>query len=113
MSGDAVDFGYLETYAAGDLQVVTEVLTLFRGQAELWQDQLADPGDGWRDLAHMIKGAARGVGANALGDVADRAERGDVRLAPQLQAALADAVAAINGYLGASGPAGYRSRPPG
>lgn len=99
MSGDAVNFGYLETYAAGDMQVVTEVLTVFRGQATLWQDQLADSGDGWRDLAHTIKGAARSVGANALGDVADRAERGDVRLAPELRAVLAEAVTAIDGYL--------------
>ena len=99
MSGDTVNFSYLETYAAGDMQVVTEVLTLFGGQAELWREQLADPGDGWRDLAHSIKGAARGVGANVLGEVADRAERGDIDLAPELEAALKDAVAAIHGYL--------------
>ena len=99
MSGDAVDFGYLETYAARDMQVVTEVLTLFRGQAALWREQLDAPDAGWRDLAHTIKGAARSVGANALGDVADRAERGDLRLAPELQAALADALLAIDVYL--------------
>lgn len=97
--GDAVDFEYLETFAAGDMQVVTEVLALFRGQAEVWQGKLADPGDDWRDLTHTIKGASRGVGARVLGDVCDRAERGDASQAPVVQAALADAVAEIEGYL--------------
>jgi len=100
MSGGAVDFEYLEGFAAGDMQVVTEVLELFQGQAEGWLAQL-DPPDAaaWRDLAHTIKGASRGVGANALGDVADRAERGDPSLAPELRAALNDALADIEGYL--------------
>ena len=99
MSGEAVDFDYLEGFAAGDMQVVTEVLDLFRGQAELWSAALETPGDGWRDLAHTMKGAARGIGANRLGDVCDRAERGDAALAPEVRAALADTVAAIEGYL--------------
>jgi HPt (histidine-containing phosphotransfer) domain-containing protein len=94
-----VDFDYLEGYAAGDMTVVTEVLALFRTQAEGWSTQLQAPGAGWRDLAHTIKGAARGIGANALGDIADRAERGDAGMAPQLSAALAETVAEIEGYL--------------
>ena len=100
MSDEAVDFDYLEGFAAGDMQVVTEVLALFQGQAEGWIPRLdrADA-EGWRDLAHTIKGSARGIGATALGEAADRAERGDPSLAPQLRAALADALAAIEGYL--------------
>lgn len=101
MSGDAVDFGYLETYTAGDRQVIAEVLTLFLGQAEQWRAALVDPRDGWRDLMHTVKGAARGIGANTLGDVADRAERSDAGQAPQVLAALADTMAAIDGYLAA------------
>lgn len=99
MSGEAVDFDYLETFAAGDMQVVTEVLALFQGQAETWLRKLDAPGEGWRDLAHTIKGASRGIGANALGDAADRAEKGDASLAPELRTALNDALAAIEGYL--------------
>lgn len=99
MSGGAVDFDYLEGFAAGDMQVVTEVLALFQGQAEGWLQRLDGPADGWRDLVHTIKGAARGIGANALGDVADRAERGDPGLAPEVRAALNDALADIEGYL--------------
>lgn len=94
-----VDFDYLEGYAAGDMTVVTEVLALFRSQAEGWAAQLEAPGAGWRDLAHTIKGASRGIGALALGDLCDRAERGDVSMAPQVKAALAETVAEIEGYL--------------
>ncbi len=100
MRNEAVDFEYLEGFAAGDMQVVTEVLALFQGQAESWAPRIdrADPTD-WRDLAHTIKGSARGIGATALGDVADKAERGDPSMAPALRAALADALASIEGYL--------------
>ena len=99
MADTAVDFDYLEGFAAGDMQVVTDVLGLFQGQAEGWMSRLETPDDGWRDLAHTIKGSARGIGANALGDVADRAERGDASMAPELKTALADALADIEGYL--------------
>ena len=95
----AVDFDYLEDFAAGDMQVVTEVLQLFQGQAEIWRDKLANPGDGWRDLAHTIKGASRGIGANALGAIADRAERGDPAMAGEVLAALDETMAEIEGYL--------------
>lgn len=72
----AVDFGYLEGFAAGDAQVVEEVLNLFREQAALWSNLLDPAGEGWRDAVHTIKGAARGVGAFALGDACEAAEKG-------------------------------------
>ena len=60
----AVDFGYLEGFAAGDAGVVREVLDLFLAQAKVWDAGLAAPDPaGLRDLAHNIKGTARGVGA--------------------------------------------------
>jgi HPt (histidine-containing phosphotransfer) domain-containing protein len=96
----AVDFGYLEGFAAGDAQVVEEVLNLFREQAALWSNLLDPAGEGWRDAAHTIKGASRGVGAFALGDACERAERGldptlnGVRDA--LDAALADIAAYVH-----------------
>ncbi len=94
-----MEFDYLESFAAGDMQVVTEVLALFQGQAEGWRVKLDAPGEGWRDLAHTIKGAARGIGATTLGDLADRAERGDASMAPELKATLDATVADIEGYL--------------
>ena len=73
----AVDFGYLERYAGGDQALVDEVLGLFREQAEIWLKLLdpAAPADAWRDAAHSLKGSALGVGAFALADECDAAER--------------------------------------
>ena len=69
-----VDFGYLESFAAGDAGVVAEVLQLYRGEAETWLGKL-DPADpSWGDVVHTIKGASRGIGAFALGDLCAQAE---------------------------------------
>ena len=72
----AVDFGYLETYAGGDMALVEEVLGLFREQAGMWV-RLLDPkaaAEAWRDAAHTLKGSARGIGAGALADACEAAE---------------------------------------
>jgi HPt (histidine-containing phosphotransfer) domain-containing protein len=92
----AVDFGYLEGFAAGDSGVVDEVLELFREQAALWTPMLDPSHDGWHDAVHTVKGAARGVGAFALGDVCERAEAGQESLEgvkTALDAALMDIAA--------------------
>jgi HPt (histidine-containing phosphotransfer) domain-containing protein len=94
----AVDFGYLEGFAAGDRQVVSEVLALFRQQAEIWAATLDAGNPGWRDVVHTIKGAARGVGANALGDACARAEAEGEAGVPAVRAALETAVAEIAAY---------------
>ncbi len=73
----AVDFAYLESYTAGDTVVLEEVLRLFQHQCELWAPLLSTAHEGWRDAAHTLKGAAAGIGANALSQVASEAERGD------------------------------------
>jgi HPt (histidine-containing phosphotransfer) domain-containing protein len=73
----AVDFAYLERYAAGDASLIDEVLGLFREQAEIWV-RLLDPGEAaeaWRDAAHSLKGSALGIGAFALADECEAAER--------------------------------------
>ncbi len=73
----AVDFSYLERYAAGDPALVEEVLGLFRQQAEIWM-RLLDPGaeDGaWRDAAHSLKGSALAIGATELAGRCESAER--------------------------------------
>jgi hypothetical protein len=99
-SFEAVDFGYLEDFAAGDLSIVREVLVLFQGQADIWVRSLNPEAPGWRDTVHTIKGAARGVGAHALGDVCAKAEEagGEGDLAA-VQAALDAALADIATYL--------------
>jgi HPt (histidine-containing phosphotransfer) domain-containing protein len=72
----AVDFAHLEAYAAGDQQVVDEVLALFREQAAMWARLLDSAGEAetWRDAVHTLKGSARGVGAFALGEACAAAE---------------------------------------
>ena len=96
----AMDFAYLEAFASGDMRVVTEVLGLFREQATGWAQGLRGPDAAVADVLHSIKGTAKSVGANALGDAAERAE---LSAAPadleQVKAALEAAVAEIEGYL--------------
>ena len=96
-----VDFGYLEGFAAGDRQVVGEVLQLFLQQARLWTPGLEGANAGWADVVHTIKGAARGIGANALGDVCQRVEGEGVQELAAVRAALAAAVADVEAYLSA------------
>ena len=96
----SVDFAYLESYTANDRQVIVEVLGLFQGQAELWAAQLDDPGQDRSDLSHTIKGAARGIRATALGDVADLVERGAADQVLALKAALDEVLSDIAAYLG-------------
>jgi hypothetical protein len=93
----AVDFAYLEDFAAGDFGVVEEVLSLFREQAQMWS-ALLDPGsEGWRDAVHTIKGTAMGIGAFRLGEACELAEiEGVFKLAAvnhALDLALADIAA--------------------
>jgi HPt (histidine-containing phosphotransfer) domain-containing protein len=97
-----VDFGYLEGFAAGDRQVVGEVLNLFLQQAEIWAGSLDAANAGWGDVVHTIKGAARGVGANTLGDACARAEANGPAGLPAVRAGLAAAVADIQAYLSGS-----------
>ena len=70
----AVDFQYLESFTAGDGQVIDEVLSLFCEQAAIWSALLSPAGEGWRDAVHTIKGAARGIGAFRLGEACALAE---------------------------------------
>ena len=97
-AGEAVDFGYLESFAAGDRRVVDEVLELFLGQAAQWAPKLSDEAPGWRDVVHTIKGAGRGIGAVALGDACAEAEVEGEAMLPRVRQALDEAVAAIEAY---------------
>src|SRR5262249_6554868 len=93
-----VDFAYLEGVAAGDRVVVDEGLRVVLQQAETWVRAL-DPQDGdWRDIVDTIKSAARGSGANALGDICARAEADGEGGLGAVRAALGVAVAEIAAY---------------
>ncbi len=95
----AVDFGYLETYAGGDLALVEEVLGLFRQQTEIWGPMLDPHGDAWRDAVHTVKGAARGIGANALAAACEHAEEAGPGALPTVHAQIDAALADVAAYL--------------
>ena len=74
-----VDLAHLSRYTGGDLELNAEVLKLFVGQAEQLIARLRihlDRADakGWHDVTHSLKGAARGIGAFELADIAAAAE---------------------------------------
>jgi len=101
----AVDFAYLESYTMNDAGVIEEVLRLFQQQCELWSPLLSVSHEGWRDAAHTLKGAAAGIGANALAERAGEAEKGDEagaagrleKVKTAMDAALHDVAAYLHG----------------
>ncbi len=71
-----IDLAQLETMTGGDAPLAAEAIGIFRQSAELW-GRMLDPhtdADHWSDAAHAIKGAARSVGAMALGEACEAAE---------------------------------------
>ncbi len=69
-----VDFAYLEDFAAGEDEVIDEVLALFREQSAIWGAMLSADQEGWRDAVHTLKGSSRGIGAFAVGEACARCE---------------------------------------
>ncbi len=89
----AIDLEHLAKYTGGEKALNEEILRLFDGQiagmvTEL--NGLIASGDAkrWREIAHTIKGAARGVGAFEMGEAAAKAEPVNPADGTQAQAAL-------------------------
>ena len=95
---DFMDFSYLEKFVGGEVSIVLEVLAVFREQAPKWAAGLDPSNPDWRAAAHTVKGAARGIGANALGDLCEAAEFGEPKDLPPVRAALEQVVADIVAY---------------
>ena len=79
MGKNAIDLEHLARYTGGERGLNSEVLRLFDGQitkmvAELHTLLASRDGKRWREVAHSIKGAARGVGAFSMGDLAASVE---------------------------------------
>jgi HPt (histidine-containing phosphotransfer) domain-containing protein len=94
-----VDYQHLEAQAAGNRDVMREVLGLFVTHCEQVIGELERAGDAktWKQWTHTLKGSARGVGAFAVAEAAADAERHSMdksRLEP-LKAAFAEASAFI------------------
>ena len=74
---DLLDLDHLDRYVAGDTVLRDEVLAIFEEQAATWLRTLDPKADdqAWRDAAHSLKGAARGVGAWDVGHACEQAEK--------------------------------------
>jgi HPt (histidine-containing phosphotransfer) domain-containing protein len=83
-----VDLEHLNTYTGGDRKLNCQILGLFDGQCREIIEKLAyiaenaeaaDSTKSWCDAVHSLKGAARGVGAFKIGDIAAEAEKMELR----------------------------------
>ncbi len=88
MADVPVDLSHLARYTGGDKALNAEILKLFDDQVSQMVDQLLtvlEQRDGrkWREVTHTIKGAARGVGAFAMGEAAADAEPVDPTTNPE------------------------------
>lgn len=100
-----IDFSHLDAYTAGDVQLTNEVLSLFKVQGIVLLQRLEGLPDArtWRETAHALKGAARGIGAWRVAELAQDVEalalassdKRDGGLRP-LAAAFAEAAMAID-----------------
>ena len=72
----AVDMTHLQRYTLGDAALETALFDEFLPSAARYIEQLSGTlnDDDWSRTAHALKGAARGIGAFDLGDLAARAE---------------------------------------
>lgn len=73
---EPIDLEHLEKYVFGDRALLDEILSIFIEQASALIRRMnieAEDAD-WREAAHTLKGASRGVGAFRLGDLAAEAE---------------------------------------
>jgi HPt (histidine-containing phosphotransfer) domain-containing protein len=85
MTAAPIDLDHLARYTGGDRTLNTEILRLFNGQVHNMVDELLAVLQQrdvrkWRQVTHTLKGAARGVGAFAMGDAAAAAEPVDPAL---------------------------------
>jgi HPt (histidine-containing phosphotransfer) domain-containing protein len=77
-----VNLAHLARYTGGDAGIDAEVLTLFADQSvdllkRLEAALAQSDSKTWRNTAHSIKGAARGIGAFLLADTAAQVEATD------------------------------------
>ncbi len=87
MADTPVDLAHLARYTGGDKSLNAEILRLFDGQISEMVEQLQSiiaqrDQKKWRQVTHTIKGAARGVGAFAMGQAAADAEPVDPSAQP-------------------------------
>ena len=93
VSKPPIDLEHLARYTGGDRTLNAEILRLFDGQITDMVTQLnsvraACDSKRWREITHTIKGAARGIGAFGMGEMAAAAEPVDPANNEKAQAAI-------------------------
>ncbi len=88
-----IDLDHLARYTGGEKTLNAEILKLFDCQVTEMVGQLnavieVRDAKRWREIAHTIKGAARGVGAFGMGEAAAAAEPIDPANAEKARAAI-------------------------
>lgn len=75
--GPPVDLVHLARQTFGDTELEREVLQLFLVQSRIYLNRLKEARDAeqWLRASHTIKGSARGIGAWAVAERAEAAER--------------------------------------
>ncbi|MEO1150930.1 MAG: Hpt domain-containing protein [Pseudomonadota bacterium] len=73
---DLIDLNHLHLYVGDDEGLRDEILSIFAEQLSLWMDRFSPNMDGeaWYQATHTLKGASRGVGVWAIGDLCEEAE---------------------------------------
>ncbi|TGY87242.1 Hpt domain-containing protein [Marinicauda algicola] len=71
-----LDLDHLARYTAADEALEAELFALFTSQTENCLARMMETGDGeaFKAAVHTLKGAARGIGAFALGEACAQAE---------------------------------------
>ena len=88
-----IDLDHLARYTGGEKALNAEIIRLFDSQVTDMVGQLNSvlavrDAKRWREIAHTIKGAARGVGAFDMGDAAAAAEPVDPANTEKAKAAI-------------------------
>ena len=102
-----VDLDHLARYTGGDRAINAEVMRLFDHQATELVARLqsildARDAKAWKEVTHTLKGAARGIGAFAMGDAAARCEPVDLadrKTSLLAAAALAEHAIAVQAFI--------------
>jgi HPt (histidine-containing phosphotransfer) domain-containing protein len=90
--GSPIDLQHFEAATFGDRELQREVLELFEGQAvKLLETIRKAPGKARAEAAHALKGAARGIGAFAVADAAEKIEQGEPDALEALERHIAEA----------------------
>jgi HPt (histidine-containing phosphotransfer) domain-containing protein len=95
VANKSVDLEHLARYTGGDKALNAEIMRLFDMQASELVAKLqsildARDAKSWKEVTHTLKGAARGIGAFAMGDAAARCEPVDLSDRAGASAAIAN-----------------------